>query len=143
MTTRVERRLVAGAVLLAVAVRLAYVLLTQDHALAGDEVEYDLEARFAADGRFLWSTTPYGDAHASTWKSPAYPAFLGAVYALVGAAPDRALVLQTLLLAPLAVLATWQLGRRLTGARAGVGAALSSPSTRAPGSTTCACTRSR
>ena len=38
MTARLERRLVAAAVLLALGVRLAYVLLTQDHALAGDEV---------------------------------------------------------------------------------------------------------
>lgn len=118
-----ERRLVAAAVVVAVGVRLAYVLLTQDHALAGDEVEYDIEARYAADGRFLWTTTPYGEPHASTWKAPVYPALLGALYALVGPAPDRALVLQTLLLAPLTILATWQLGRRLAGPAVGVVAA--------------------
>jgi hypothetical protein len=64
-------RLIGLAIVLGVALPLAYVTLTAvNHALAGDEIEYDIEAKFAAAGHFLWSTTPYGNAHASTWKAP-------------------------------------------------------------------------
>jgi hypothetical protein len=115
-----EKQLVVLAVLLALAIRLVYIVATRHHRLAGDEVEYDIEAQLAAKGHFLWSTTPYGIAHASAWKAPGYAAFLGVIYSALGAHPDRALVLQTLLFAPLAVLATWQLGRRLFGATVGV-----------------------
>jgi 4-amino-4-deoxy-L-arabinose transferase-like glycosyltransferase len=119
-----EGQLVLLAVLLAVVVRVLYVLATRHHVLAGDEVEYDLEARFAAQGNFLQSTTPYGISHASTWKAPGYAAFLGAVYWVVGNGEvDRALIVQSLICAPLAVLAVWQLGRRLFTPRVGVVAA--------------------
>jgi 4-amino-4-deoxy-L-arabinose transferase-like glycosyltransferase len=112
---RRDRLLLLAAIVLAVAVRLVYVLATHGHALAGDEVEYDVEGRFAAHGHLLWSTTPYGDAHPSTWKAPGYAVLVGAVYAVVGHHPDAVLVVQALVLAPLSVLATWFLGRRLFG----------------------------
>lgn len=35
------------------AVRVAYVLATTDHTLAGDEVSYDTQGRFIAEGRIL------------------------------------------------------------------------------------------
>jgi hypothetical protein len=121
-----ERALVALAVLLTLVVRLTYIYLTRGQHLAGDEIEYDREARFAAHGHLLWTTTPYGIAHASTWKAPGYAAFLGVAYHLLGDqgdVVDRVLALQSVLFGPLAVLATWQLGRRLVSPRVGVVAA--------------------
>jgi len=113
---RPDRRelLVLGiAVVLGVGLRLAYILATRGHALAGDEVEYDIEGRFLAAGRFLWTTTPYGIPHASTWKTPGYGAWVGSLYALLGRSPDRVFAVQAIVLAPLGIAATWALGRAL------------------------------
>lgn len=96
------------------AIRLAFVLLTQDHTLAGDEVEYDIQGEFIADGRWFWSTTPFGEPHPSMWKAPGYPLFVGGVYALLGADPDRVLLVQALI-GPLTIVLTWLLARRLFG----------------------------
>jgi hypothetical protein len=119
-----ELVLVGVAIVLGVAVRLAYVLATHGHQLAGDEVEYDIQARLADAGHWFWSTTPYGNPHASAWKAPGYPAFLGVVYKILGAHPDRALALQSVIFPPLTIGLTWLLGRRLFGVTAGVLAAL-------------------
>jgi hypothetical protein len=122
--TRRELTLVGLAIALGIALRLAYVIVTSGHPLDGDEPEYDLEARFAAAGDFLWSTTPYGNAHASTWKAPGYGAFLGVLYEILGSHPDRALAVQSVLLPPFTIGLTWLLGRRLFGVTAGVLAAV-------------------
>jgi 4-amino-4-deoxy-L-arabinose transferase-like glycosyltransferase len=102
-------------VLAAVAIRLAFVFLTQDHRLVGDEPEYHMQGRFIADGVGFWSTTPYGDPHPSLWKAPGYPLWVGVIYSLLGADPDRVFAIQALLGAVTVVL-TWVLARRLFGA---------------------------
>jgi len=116
---RVGRRelyLLIAAMALGLALRVAYVLVTQDHVLAGDEPEYDTQARFFADGRLYWSTTPYGDPHPSVWKAPGYPTWVGTLYWLLGPGALRVLLVQTLL-GPLTIFLTWLLARRLLGMR--------------------------
>ncbi|MDQ3936884.1 MAG: glycosyltransferase family 39 protein [Actinomycetota bacterium] len=107
---------------LAVAVRLLYVLLTQDHTLGGDEPEYHREGVLAADeGKWLWTET-FGVEHESMQKAPAYPLWVGAWYSLLGTDPDRVFVVQALLgFVPVGL--TWLLGRRLFSPRVGVAAA--------------------
>jgi hypothetical protein len=121
---RRELVVVGLAIAVAIALRLAYVLATRGHPLAGDEIEYDIEGRFAAAGRFLWTTTPYGIAHATTWKTPGYSAWVGALYALMGRSPDRVLAVQAIVLPPLGITAAWALGRSLFAPVVGVVAAL-------------------
>jgi dolichyl-phosphate-mannose-protein mannosyltransferase len=120
-----ELWLVGAAIVIGVVLRVAYVLITGsgDH-LVGDELEYDIEAKFGVAGHFLWSTTPYGIAHASTWKAPGYPAFLTVLYDIFGSHPNRALAVQNVLLPPFTIGLTWLLARRLFGITAGVLAAL-------------------
>ena len=98
-------------------------LLTWDHQLAGDELEYHMEGAFIADGKWFWSSTPYGIPHPSAWKTPGYPLFVGILYAIGGENPDAVMLLQVLLLGPLTITLTWLLGRRLFGARVGTAAA--------------------
>ena len=112
--------MVGGAVALALALRLAYVLATLDHTLMADEEAYDEIGRFAADGDFLWSTIPYGDPHASMWKAPGYPAWVGLVYAILGAEPDRLFAAQVIVFTPLTIGLAWLLGRRLFTPAVGV-----------------------
>jgi hypothetical protein len=50
-------------VLVGVAIRLAYVLITSGHTPVNDELEYHREAIFIADGKWFWSTLPYGIPH--------------------------------------------------------------------------------
>lgn len=45
-----ELGLLCLAVGLGVAVRLTFVVATKGHVLAGDEIEYDIQGRFFADG---------------------------------------------------------------------------------------------
>jgi SAM-dependent methyltransferase len=99
------------------------VLVTWDHALVGDEIEYDLEGRFIAHGDWFWSSTPYGIPHPSAWKTPGYPLVVGVLYALGGEHPDGVMLLQVLVLGPLTITLTWLLGRRLFGAWVGTAAA--------------------
>jgi 4-amino-4-deoxy-L-arabinose transferase-like glycosyltransferase len=119
-----RRELVAVAVIAAIgfAVRLAFVLLTQDHVLAGDEVEYDIEGKFIAEGKGFWTTTPFGDPHPTMWKAPGYGYFVGTIYALGGADADNALLVQSLI-GPLTIGLTWLLARRLFGPAVAVAAA--------------------
>src|SRR5439155_14857698 len=119
---RRELALVGAAMALGLAVRLAYVLATQDHRLAGDEYEYDLQGRFIEAGRWFWSTTPYGIAHASIWKPPGYTAWVGAWYSLLGVHRVAVYAIQAFL-GPVTIGLTWLLGRRLFGPAAGVAAA--------------------
>jgi 4-amino-4-deoxy-L-arabinose transferase-like glycosyltransferase len=122
--TRRELIFVGAAIALGVLLALGYVIVTRGHTLVGDEVEYDLEAKLAVAGNWFWSSTPYGDPHASTWKAPGYGAFLGVVYNVLGSNADRALALQAILVPPFTIGLTWLLARRLFGVTAGVLAAL-------------------
>ena len=97
---------------LAVAVRLAFVYLTRGHGLAGDEIEYDTEARLAADGHWFWTKCCFGVPHESLQKAPGYPAWVSLGYSVLGTEADRVLALQALL-APVTVGLTWLIGRRL------------------------------
>jgi len=49
-----ERRMLAAFVIAGVAVRVLYVLSTRHIGLAGDEIEYDREARFIVGGHWFW-----------------------------------------------------------------------------------------
>jgi 4-amino-4-deoxy-L-arabinose transferase-like glycosyltransferase len=104
------------------ALRLIYVLCTQDHKLLGDAPEYDSEARFIAAGHWFWTTLPYGVAHAGAWKAPVYPAWTGVWYSLLGSDPDNVRIVQTFV-GPVVIGLTFVLGRRLFGYRAGLAAA--------------------
>lgn len=120
---RRELSLVLGLAAVAFAVRLGFVLLTADHTLVGDELEYDIQGRFIADdGKWFWSTTPYGNVHESLWKAPGYPAFVGVIYALTTSNPDIVFAIQSLIGAGTVVL-TWMLARRLFGPVTAVAAA--------------------
>jgi hypothetical protein len=57
-------------VLVGVAIRLAYVLITSGHTPVNDELEYHREAIFIADGKWFWSTLPYGIPHECLVKPP-------------------------------------------------------------------------
>lgn len=115
--SRRELHLLAGAVVLGLAIRIAFLVITKGHTLAGDEPEYDLQARFIADGRWFWSDVPYGIPGPSIWKAPGYPMFVGLGYILLGEHPDRFLAAQVLLLSPVTIVLTWMLARRLFDAR--------------------------
>jgi 4-amino-4-deoxy-L-arabinose transferase-like glycosyltransferase len=119
---RRELAVLAGALAVGLAIRVAYVLATRGHALAGDEIEYDIEGRLAAAGHWFWSTRPYGIPHASLTKAPLYPAWVGGLYELLGARPDRVLLVQTLL-GPVTIALTWALGRRVFSPGTGLAAA--------------------
>lgn len=122
---RVPRRelwLLAGAMLISAAIVVAYVLVTRGHALAGDETEYHRQGVFFTQGKPWWSTTPFGVEHASAWKAPAYPAWVGLWYSLLGPSPLGVALVQALL-APLTVVGSWLLARRLFGARVAIASA--------------------
>ena len=111
-----------GACAAGIAIRLAYVLITQDHVLAGDEVEYDTEGRLAEAGRWLHTTCCWGVEHVSLQKAPGYPLWVSALYTVLGPDPDRVLAVQALL-SPVTVVLAFLLGRRLFGVRVGLVAA--------------------
>ncbi len=119
---RRELWLLVGAMLASVAIVVVYVLVTGDHELAGDETEYHRQGVFFTEGKPWWSTTPFGVEHASAWKAPAYPAWVGLWYSLLGSSPLRVEIVQALL-APLTVLLSWLLARRLFGSRAAIASA--------------------
>jgi SAM-dependent methyltransferase len=102
---------------------VVYVLVTWDHQLVGDEPEYHMEAAFIADGKWFWSSTPYGIPHESAWKTPGYPTFVGILYAIGGVKPNAVMLLQVLVFGPLTITLTWLLGRRLFGSWVGTAAA--------------------
>ncbi len=112
-----------GLLVLSSAVVLVYVAATEPIELAGDMREYHSEGVFFTDGKPWWTTLPFGVAHAGAWKAPIYPAWVGLWYELLGASPARVAIVQGLVLAPLGVLLTWMLGRRLLGPAVGLGAA--------------------
>lgn len=112
---RAHRLLLLAAMALAAAVVVIYALATRPNGLAGDQAEYDLQGRFFEQGKLWWSTIVLGEAHATAWKAPLYPAWVGALYALLGPGPTKLAIVQGLLLAPLTVLLTWMLARRWFG----------------------------
>lgn len=120
---RGERLLVGAAMALGAAIVVAYVLATRPNELGGDQVVYDAYGRFWADGRLWWSELPYGIPHASAWKAPLYPAWVGIVYSILGEGPAKVAILQGLIFAPLTVLAAWLLARRLFGRRTAIATA--------------------
>jgi 4-amino-4-deoxy-L-arabinose transferase-like glycosyltransferase len=116
LKSRRELWLLACALGLALAVRLAYVLATRHYRLAGDQIEYDLEGQFIAQGKLFWTSLPYGIPHPGAWKAPGYPAWVGFWYALLGHHPLAARLVQV----PVSVVTValgWLLGRRLFGPR--------------------------
>jgi 4-amino-4-deoxy-L-arabinose transferase-like glycosyltransferase len=117
-----ELWLLVAAIALGLAVRILYVLLTRHLKLAGDEPEYDVEGQLIAHGHLFWTTSPYGLAHASAWKAPGYPAWVGLWYTLLGHHPLAVRFVQV----PLGVLTiglSWALARRLFGRRVAIVAA--------------------
>ena len=118
-----EALLLGTAIALAVVVRLASLALTDGHALAGDQLEYDLQGRLFADGLAWWSTTPFGELHPSLWKAPLYTAWVGLWYWLLGPDPQLVMGVQALAVTPVTVSLTFALARRLFGAGAAVAAA--------------------
>jgi 4-amino-4-deoxy-L-arabinose transferase-like glycosyltransferase len=114
-----ERYLLAAAMALGLAAVLVYLLTTRGHALAGDEVDYHTYGTFFAEGKFWWTESPFGISHPSAWKAPGYPAWVGFWYSLLGESALRVELVQSLL-APLTVLATWALARRLFDPRVAI-----------------------
>lgn len=117
-----ELVLLALAVALGLGVRLAYVLATRHYPLLGDAPDYDFEGWMIAHGHFFWTRAPYGIPHASAWKAPVYPAWVGLWYTLVGHHPLAVRVAQVPIGAVTVVL-SWVLARRLFGPRVATPAA--------------------
>lgn len=113
---------VLGAMALAVIARLAYVVATRGHVLAGDEIGYHQTAVLATQGNWFWTECCFGVPHESLQKAPGYPAWVSFWYVLLGPRPDVVMGIQALL-APLTIGLTWLLGRRLFSPGVGVGAA--------------------
>ena len=121
--SRRELLVLAAAMALSFAIVVVYVIAHRHHAVVGDQYEYDLQGRFFVDGKWWWSTTPFGIPHASAWKAPLYPAWVGFWYAIIGEGHTRVEMVQALL-APVTVLLTWLLARRLFTPRVAIAAAL-------------------
>ena len=117
---RRELRLVATAMALTAAIVVAYVALVRPDGLPGDQGEYHSEGIFFTQGKLWWSTLPFGEAHASAWKAPLYPAWVGTIYELFGPSPTKVELVQALVLAPLSVVLAWLLARHLFGARVAI-----------------------
>lgn len=110
--SRRELRWLVGAMALGLAVRIAWLIAFRHDPLVNDELYYDGAGRLARDGHWLWGTAPYGIAHATFWKTPGYPLFVGAVYSILGAGATKLEFVQALL-CPLTIGLTWLLARRL------------------------------
>jgi 4-amino-4-deoxy-L-arabinose transferase-like glycosyltransferase len=116
------RPLLAGAMTVSFALVVIYVAARGSHPLAGDQTDYDTAGRYFADGQAWWSTRPFDVGHASAWKAPLYPLWVGLWYSLFGPHPVVVELIQALL-APLTVLLTWMLARRLFDERVAIVAA--------------------
>lgn len=119
---RRERAAIAAAMVLGLAIVLAYVTANRFHPLVGDQPEYDMQGAFFTVGKWWWSTTPFGVAHASAWKAPLYPAWVGFWYEVLGRSATRVEYVQAFL-APLTVFVTWLLARRLFTPRVAIASA--------------------
>ena len=121
--TRAQLHWLAAAVLAGVAVRVTFVVATHHSPLVGDQIEYDLEGRFIAAGRWFWTTAPFGHPHAGEWKAPGYPVWVGAWYWILGAHPFAVRLVQAAAIGPLTILLTAYLGLRLFSPRVALAAA--------------------
>jgi 4-amino-4-deoxy-L-arabinose transferase-like glycosyltransferase len=79
---RTGTRIAAGLIVLAFAIRLAFVLATPNYTLVHDALDYQRHAVSIADGHGF--ALSYG--RPTAFRPPAYPIFLAAVYAITG--PD-------------------------------------------------------
>lgn len=122
MASSRERWLLAGAIVVGLAVRIGYALATRHYPLAGDQVEYDAEGWLIAQGHPFWTRVPYGVLHAGAWKAPGYPAWVGLWYALLGHHPFAVRIAQVPLGA-VTIALSWLLARRLFGSRVAAAAA--------------------
>lgn len=104
---------ILGAAMAATVLLVWAYVLGIEHELGGDEIGYHADALLYADGHWLWSASPFGNPHPSAWKTPIYPIWLGGLYSFLGVEARGAGLIQGLLLAPLTVLLTWLLARRL------------------------------
>jgi 4-amino-4-deoxy-L-arabinose transferase-like glycosyltransferase len=120
---RRERTLVGAAMATSALLVIAYLLISPSHELSGDEPVYHEYGELFADGKLWYSSAPFGDEHASAWKAPGYPAWVGIIYTILPNSAEAVEVVQGLLLAPLTVLLTWLLARRLLGPRVAIAAA--------------------
>jgi 4-amino-4-deoxy-L-arabinose transferase-like glycosyltransferase len=120
--SRRERRLLAAAIVLGLAARIAYVLATRHYALAGDEVEYDSEGWLIAQGHFFYTYLPYGILTHGAWKPPGYPLWIGMWYALAGHHP-LVVRLAQVPFGAITIALSWILARRLFGVRVATAAA--------------------
>ena len=118
-----DRALLMVAMGIGAAVVIAYALITRPNSLAGDQAEYHTQGVFFDQGKLWWSTVILGEPHATAWKAPLYPAWVGTIYAALGPGPTKVAVVQGLLLAPLTVLLTWALARRWFDSRVATAAA--------------------
>lgn len=117
-----ERTLLVAAVVLGLAIQVAYVVAIRHYKLAGDQPEYDAEAQLIAHGHLFYTRLPYGILHDGAWKAPAYPAWVGLWYALLGHHPFAVRLIQVPVGA-MTIPLTWLLARRLFGARVAIAAA--------------------
>ena len=119
---RRERWLLAGAMLVGFACVAAYVASNRYHPLVGDMAEYDLQGALFTEGRAWWSTTPFGVEHATAWKAPGYPLWVGFWYSVLGQNATRVELVQAFL-SPVTVFMVWLLARRLFTPRVAIASA--------------------
>ncbi len=100
-----------GAILLVALLLRTLMAVAWPLPLGGDEVDYDRLGISIAAGRGIVDET----GHASSFRPPAYPALVGAVYALAGARPTAVRLVQTVA-GTLTVLLIFVLARTLFGA---------------------------
>ena len=118
------RRIVLAILLLALALRLGFVLSLPDRALYWDEPLYESTARLYQGAWQSWFDSGQGPSlreafRASLQKGEAYSAMVGLVYWVAGAQPRAVFVLQALL-DTVTCLLLYGLARALGGVRAGV-----------------------
>src|SRR5579884_267274 len=100
------------AVAIGVVIRVVYLALFSHPPLRGDETEYDLQGQLIASGPVFWTRAPYGILHASAWKAPGYPLWVGFWYAIAGHHPIVVRAAQVPL-GVVTIVLTWHLARRL------------------------------
>lgn len=116
-------RALAGVVVLAVLLRAGVVLLGPDLPLTADAGDYDRHARSIAAGDGYPETAIAAPGTPSALRPPAYPYWLGAIYALTGGSADAAR-LAGALLGGLTVLLAALVARRVWGDRPALGTAV-------------------
>lgn len=118
-----EALFLGAAMVAALGLALAHAIATKDYSLVGDERFYNAQARLFADGHYLQSVFPLTELHETAWKTPGYPVWIGTLYTVLGESPTKVGAVQALVLAPMVVLLTWVLARRLFDATVAIVAA--------------------